>query len=153
MASRPAVAGNLVLVGGMDGLLYALSAAMAGENPRYRRGCSADGDPRKLAGCAIGQHAFQEVVIVGPTRGAPGVFPFRGAFRIYQLLWKHPMGGSVRASPAIAHGIIYLGSYNHFCALDTNLRPTRVDYQLPKAESFLACTPESPSSAVKNNRM
>src|SRR5439155_618718 len=75
---------------------------------RYRAKYRADGTPRPVGGLMY--------------RGNPqhtGAYEASGVRQMSDVKWKFKAGGSVRASPAIADGIVYFGSHDeHLYAVD-----------------------------------
>ena len=95
----PAVVGDMVYVGGYDGLLYALTSD--GQDEWKTR----VGGP--LGGPIVGGPTVVDgVVLVGSSDG--NLYAFDAAEGTD--IWRFPTGNKVWASPAVANGVVYFGS-------------------------------------------
>ncbi|MDQ1448566.1 MAG: eukaryotic-like serine/threonine-protein kinase, partial [Actinomycetota bacterium] len=120
VTSSPAVSNGVVYVGSQDGDLYALDAA-------GRVHCS--GIPKLCAPlwhAVIGGQVLSSpavangVVYIGSTYrdGGDGLFAFDAAGKVNcggtptvcRPLWSAPTRGNVNATPAVANGVVYVGS-------------------------------------------
>ena len=68
-----------------------------------------------LSGCG-GQGQDAPMFRANPAR--TGVFPSNGPTRLNELAWKFKTDGMVNSSPAVADGVVYVGSGDRLYALD-----------------------------------
>ncbi len=98
--SCPAVANGVVYVGSFDGKLYALKASTGAALWSIR-------------GFGGGSPAVDNGIdFIGSSRGGVyGVSALNASTGA--LLWSYTTGGPVESSPAVANGVVYVGSDNH----------------------------------------
>src|SRR6266508_1078826 len=95
--SSPAVVGGILYVGSWDGYLYALNAASGALKWKYKTGSMIT---------TSGPAVVSGVVYVGAENGTVyAVNASNGS-----LKWKRSIGGSIRSSPAVSGGTLYIGN-------------------------------------------
>ncbi len=104
------VSGGLVYVGGTDGYLYAYDASTG--VPVWR----ADGSPAGTTALIKSTPAvFGDTVFVSTGGLTPTMDSWMFAFDASTgaLVWSHPLADYSTSSPAVANGVVYVGSYSH----------------------------------------
>ncbi len=96
--SSPAVAGDVVYVGSVDGNVYALDAVSGAKKWAYRTGNNVRSSPAVVGG----------VVYIGSVDG--NVYAFDAASGAKK--WTYQTKGPVGSSPAVAGGVVYVGSFS-----------------------------------------
>ncbi len=95
--SSPAVVGGILYVGSWDGYLYALDASSGALKWKYKTGSMIT---------TSGPAVVSGVVYVGAENGTVyAVNASNGS-----LKWKRSIGGSIRSSPAVSGGTLYIGN-------------------------------------------
>ena len=80
-----------------------------------------------LSGCG-GQGQDAPMFRANPAR--TGVFPSNGPTRLNELAWKFKTDGPVGSSPAVAGGVVYVGSFDYWLyALDAETGQEKWTFQ------------------------
>jgi outer membrane protein assembly factor BamB/ABC-type transport system substrate-binding protein len=118
--SSPALAGGLVYVGSYDDNVYALNATTGALVWKYKTGSYVGSSPAVANGIVYVGSEDYKVYAFGPSPDWPmfhhdlghSGYSTSAGSTTNQTLWIYKTGGYVGSSPAVANGIVYVGSYD-----------------------------------------
>ncbi len=119
-----AVGNNEVFFGGLDRKVYALNKTTGAEIWNFTTGGSVYSSPALDLG--------NNVLFVGSDDNTLYALPLNdsnsnGKIDATEMYWSYDTGGRIRASPAIADGKVFIGSYDkNFYALNATTQPLSV---------------------------